>query len=195
LNVTSRLPGGFRFCGGSPGEAAYLENFSMAGDLTIRRLVLADAEGFRDAVAKVRAERRYILPGLPLPLEKARAFVLDTVKHGYPMFVLDHDGRLVGWCDILPARDNEATRHVGVLGMGLLGEYRGQGFGKRLINDALTAARAFGFSRVELSVFATNARAIALYRQVGFVEEGVRRGYARIDGVIIDSIMMAILDD
>lgn len=167
----------------------------MAATPTIRRLAPGDAEGFRDAVAHVRAERRYFMPGPPLPFDKATAFVLDNVEKGHPAFVLDDGGHFVGWCDILPARDNEATRHIGVLGLGLLPDYRGQGFGERLVREALTAARAFGFTRIELRVFMTNTRALALYRKVGFVGEGVQRRGVKIDGVYIDVLLMAILYD
>ena len=81
--------------------------------------------------------------------------------------------------------------HVGILGMALLPAYRGRGLGWRLMAEALTTADAFGFSRVQLGVFASNERAVALYRNMGFVEEGVRRRMILIDGVFHDEIMMA----
>ena len=77
--------------------------------------------------------------------------------------------------------------------MGLLPEYRGKGFGERLLRDTLAAAGTFGFTRIELGVFATNSRAIALYRKAGFVQEGIKRKFLLIDGVYIDEILMAFL--
>ena len=55
-------------------------------------------------------------------------------------------------------------------------------------------ARRQGFVRVELSAHADNARAIALYRKVGFVQEGVERDAICIDGRYCDTITMAIID-
>ena len=55
----------------------------------------------------------------------------------------------------LVRRDPEAKAiyaHNGVLGMGLLPPFRGRGIGKRLIAQALGAAKAFGLQRVELTV-------------------------------------------
>ena len=152
-----------------------------------------DAEAFRDAVGIVRAERRYILPGPPSSIEKASAFIDNNISQGLPHFIVDVGGRLAGWCDITRPSDNEALRHVGVLGMGLLPAFRGQGIGEQLLRATLGAAADFGFTRIQLGVFATNARAIALYRKVGFVEEGVRRGYLIIDGAATDEIIMARL--
>jgi ribosomal protein S18 acetylase RimI-like enzyme len=61
-----------------------------------------------------------------------------------------------------------------LLGTGLLPQFRGAGLGRRLILRRLDAARALGLTRVELSVRADNANAIALYRKIGFVEEAQR---------------------
>lgn len=77
--------------------------------------------------------------------------------------------------------------------MGLLAAYRGQGHGERLIRATLQLSREFGYSRVELTVHASNTRAEALYRKVGFEVEGVKRRDILIDGHFDDSIMMAVL--
>ena len=73
--------------------------------------------------------------------------------------------------------------------------WRGRGLGERLIRQTLDAARAFGFSRVELTVRDDNARAQALYRNVGFETEGRKRRAVLVDGVFYDLIVMAFLSD
>ena len=83
--------------------------------------------------------------------------------------------------------------HVGVLGISLHPGWRGHGLGERLMRETLDAADTFGFTRIELGVYATNPRAHALYRKLGFVEEGVRLRRILIDGVFHDEIMMARL--
>jgi RimJ/RimL family protein N-acetyltransferase len=158
---------------------------------TIRPILESDIAAFRDAVGVVRAERKYILPGPPGSLAATQAFVMGNIASGVPHWIVEEAGRLVGWCDITRAPDNEAFRHVGRMGMGLLPEARGRGFGEKLLRAAMDAGWAFGFTRIQLEVFATNARAIALYRKLGFVDEGVRRAALCIDGVYIDEVMMA----
>jgi RimJ/RimL family protein N-acetyltransferase len=74
-------------------------------------------------------------------------------------------------------------------------DWRDQGHGGRLLRSALDAAWAFGYLRVELGVFSHNPRARALYRKLGFVEEGVRRRRILIDGDFHDEIIMAIFRD
>lgn len=62
------------------------------------------------------------------------------------------------------------------LGIALLPEYRGQGFGRRLMRAALEAAAAAGYRQVSLTVHPQNP-AIALYESCGFVRRGVRNTY------------------
>jgi hypothetical protein len=74
-----------------------------------------------------------------------------------------------------------------------LPEARGKGLGRQLILAAVDAARERGFERIELDVVASNERARALYAQVGFVEEGVRRRARKFDGQYDDDVIMALL--
>jgi RimJ/RimL family protein N-acetyltransferase len=69
-----------------------------------------------------------------------------------------------------------------------------QYLGFRLISATLEQARRLGFVRIQLFVHADNTRAIALYRKVGFVEEGVLRDAAFMDGKFRDSLLMAKVD-
>jgi RimJ/RimL family protein N-acetyltransferase len=159
----------------------------------IRPIREIDIAAFRDAVGVVRAERKFILPGPPHSMEATRAFVMGNIASGVPHWIAEEDGRLVGWCDITRTSDNEAFQHVGRLGMGLLPEARGRGLGERLLRAAMEAGWAFGFRRIQLEAVATNARAIGLYRKVGFVDEGVRRQALYIDGVFMDEVLMAVV--
>jgi ribosomal protein S18 acetylase RimI-like enzyme len=115
-------------------------------------------------------------------------FVAGNIAHGHPQFVADDAGRVVGWCDIFPS-PREVSQHVGVLGMGVLPAYRGRGLGRRLIAATLGAADG-RFEQIDLDVYGTNIAAQALYRSVGFVEQGRKRGGRKVDGVYDDIIVM-----
>ncbi|MBR0894141.1 GNAT family N-acetyltransferase [Bradyrhizobium tropiciagri] len=150
------------------------------------------AEGFHRALDTVARERRYLSFLEAPPAEATRAFIRDNIDHGFPQFVALRDNEVVGWCDVRPkARPIHA--HVGILGMGLLLAFRGQGLGLRLIQQALAASRQFGFHRVELTVRVENANAVALYRKVGFEFEGRLRDDVCVDGVYGDLLVMGVL--
>jgi ribosomal protein S18 acetylase RimI-like enzyme len=149
-------------------------------------------ESFHRALDLVARERRYLAFLEAPPFESVQAFVLNNISHGYPQLVAVSAGQVVGWCDVAP-KPRPIYAHSGVLGMGLLPEFRGQGLGDRLIRQTLAAARAFGLNRVELSVRENNASAIALYKKFGFAIEGLQRNRILIDGAYESLILMGVL--
>ena len=152
-------------------------------------------EGFNRCVGAVARERRYLGMLDAPPLEAWRAFVARVIGDGGVVLVaVDAAGEVVGWCD-LQRRALEGFRHVGRLGIGMLPEVRGRGLGRRLMQAALTAARERGMERIELEVFASNTRAIALYERLGFVREGLKRRVRKLDGRYDDDVLMALLFD
>ncbi len=141
-------------------------------------------EGFHRALDFVARERRY-LAFLEAPPP-------NNIAKGYPHWVVLSDGEVVGWCDVVP-KPRPVHAHVGVLGMALLPEFRGQGVGERLMRRTLEAARVFGLHRVELTVREDNKNAIALYRKIGFEIEGLMRDAIKVDGVCENMYLMALL--
>jgi ribosomal protein S18 acetylase RimI-like enzyme len=141
----------------------------------------------------VARERRYLAFLEAPPIEATRTYVLDNIRRGELQFVaVSTDGEVVGWCDVLPmGRPSQA--HLGVFGIGLLPQFRGQGLGTKLTKKTLAAARAFGLHRVELTVREHNTGAIELYRKEGFAIEGAQRDAALVDGVYEDVVCMAVL--
>ena len=104
------------------------------------------------------------------------------------------DGGIVGAAALHSVGTSLRRKHVRLLSIGLAAEYQGQGLGRQLIARLLDWADNWaGVLRVELNVHADNERAIALYRSLGFVEEGRHRGYALKEGRYIDGLSMARL--
>ena len=148
-------------------------------------------ESFHRALDFVARERRYLALLEAPPIEEFRSFVQHIVSRSH-QFVALSDGEVVGWCDVLP-KTWPIYAHMGVLGVALLPPFRGQGLGPRLIERALEAARAFGLSRVELTVRESNKNAIALYEKFGFMTEGLKRNALKVDGRYEHQILMALL--
>jgi GNAT superfamily N-acetyltransferase len=99
--------------------------------LEIRPITGDDIEGFHRAVDAVARERKYLAFLEAPPLASAREFVLDNIAKGNPRFVAIADGGVVGWCDVV-RQSRPIHAHAGVLGMGLLPPFRGQGHGRSL---------------------------------------------------------------
>lgn len=160
--------------------------------MTIVPVAEEHIRGYHEAVDRVARERRYLAFLEALPIEKSAAFVRENIAQGNPHVVALAGGEVVGWCDICPI-PRPVYAHGGVLGMGIVEEHRGKGIGEALMRAALAEARRRGLTRVELTVRADNTRAIALYRRIGFVDEGVKRKAIRVDGRYVDVVCMALL--
>lgn len=160
--------------------------------IVIRPIRAEDAASFHAVLDAVCRERRYLATFEAPPLERVREFVAGTVKAGHPQFVAEDAGRIVGWCDAISGDATTGVQHIGRLGMGLLPEYRNRKIGRRLIEATLDRCRALGLEKVELTVYASNAPALALYRRLGFVEEGRKVRGRLVDGVYDDVLLMAL---
>ena len=114
----------------------------MNGVNTVEIGPIADEhiESFHKTLDVVARERRYLAFLEAPPLESTRAFIRNNIAHGFPQFVATLEGEVVGWCDVTP-KSRPIYAHCGVLGMGLLPRFRGQGFGQEA-HHANAARRA-----------------------------------------------------
>jgi L-phenylalanine/L-methionine N-acetyltransferase len=101
-------------------------------------------------------------------------------------------GRTVGM--IFLGREENRRSHVGSIGMAVHDAYAGRGVGTALMAAVVDLADNWlQLKRLELSVYADNVRAIALYERFGFEREGLSRAFAWRDGAYADSLAMARL--
>jgi ribosomal protein S18 acetylase RimI-like enzyme len=150
---------------------------------------------FHAAVDVVAREKKYLAFLEAPPLEETTKFVLNSIQQNNPQFVVLSDGNVVGWCDVIRNTKRIVYSHCGTLGIGLLPEFRGQGIGRRLMQTTIDAAWQCGITRIELTVRAHNANAIALYKSLGFEIEGLQRNAVRIDGQYQNVYAMAIVKE
>ena len=168
--------------------------------ITIRRATLADAAAF----VRVNGDPE-VLPNLlqvPYPSEefwKQRlGEILAPGKQDLLLVAERIDGEgcphVVGNAGLMAAGAALRRRHVMNLGIAIAPEAQGQGVGSALMKALCDWADHWGqVLRIELTVFTDNARAMALYRRFGFVQEGLHRGYALRNGVYADTYSMARL--
>lgn len=102
------------------------------------------------------------------------------------------DGQVIGHASL--HRSACRRSHAAGIGMGVHDAYCGEGVGRALLGELVQAADQWlDIRRLELTVFADNAAAIALYSKFGFEVEGTFRQYAFRDGLYVDALSMARL--
>ena len=119
--------------------------------------------------------------------------VLDT--DNALMLVAVVDDRIVGILNFSGAARSR-VRHHGEMGITVLREYWGLGIGTRLIETLIAWAKASGVVRkINLRTREDNARAIALYKRMGFVVEGTLTREFLVDGRFYSSLAMGLAVD
>lgn len=165
---------------------------------SIRRAVADDAERMIAHVHHMAVEAPQFLPIEPgefqMTVEEERK-LLDTVNasDNSAFLIAEAAGEIVGVLNYFGGKRN-ALRHAATLGLSVRFAWQNHGVGTALLSTAIRMARESGvIRRLNLYVYADNARAIRLYERHGFVREGVRRKAIRRDGQFIDDYEMALV--
>jgi putative acetyltransferase len=134
---------------------------------------------------------------LPYPdLESWRKRLADIAVPGTSDISLVglREGEIVASAGLFRRSPSLRQRHVASVGMSVAREAQGQGVGRQMLAALVDYADNWAqVLRLELTVFADNARAIGLYEKFGFVVEGRHRGDTLRAGRYADSLTMARL--
>jgi putative acetyltransferase len=108
-------------------------------------------------------------------------------------WVLENEGTAVAMCSAIAG--TARTDHTVMLtSLGVLGTAQGAGFGRQIVEHAVTALRTDGFRRISLIAECDNEGAIAFYNRLGFkvdgtIKDGFKRGY---EEHYVDQFLMSL---
>jgi putative acetyltransferase len=159
--------------------------------ILIRAIEPGDMEALTDVMNQPQVVRGTLqTPYVSVDARQKRHLALGPHDRMLAAFM---DGRMIGMAG-LHGLDNRRRAHCASIGLAVHDAYTGQGAGRALLTAMLELAdRWLNYTRVELTVWADNARAIALYEKAGFEREGIFRNYAFRDGAYTDAVTMARL--
>ena len=112
-------------------------------------------------------------------------------KRDWLTIVAEVDGKLIGLLNF-KAELRKRLAHRGMFGISIRKQWRGRGVGEAVLRALLDwATKNPRLEKVSLAVLADNANAIALYRKLGFVEEGRRVREIKVaKGKYVDVLLM-----
>jgi putative acetyltransferase len=159
-------------------------------DILIRALEPGDLPDLTEAWNQPRAYAGTLqLPYTSLDARQKRASAMPASS---ARLVAVIGGKVIGAIGL--DRYENRRSHAGSIGMAVHDAYAGRGAGTALMAAIVGLADNWlQLRRLELNVYADNARAIALYERFGFEREGLMRAYAWRNGEYVDSIAMARL--
>ena len=112
----------------------------------------------------------------------------DALISNYVCKICEAEGEILGYVVFMAAVDE-----AHLLNISIVAEYQRKGLGRWLLGATMENARACNMRRMLLEVRLSNAAALGLYRDVGFREIGLRRGYYSADNGREDAIVMEYL--
>ncbi len=136
----------------------------------------SDAQAVLDIFNQTHAETDYLLT---YPDEstfdaaqegrflKAKAESANEIE-----IIAEVNGEIAGTAGIDAIGAKDKLRHRAEFGIAIAQNYWGRGIGHALTEACIECARQADYEQLELTVVADNARAIALYERLGFVEYG-----------------------
>ncbi|MCR4397901.1 MAG: ribosomal protein S18-alanine N-acetyltransferase [Firmicutes bacterium] len=135
---------------------------SLTGPLTITEMTLADL----DEVHQVEQQ------SFPTPWSR-KAFWCELTQNIYAHYVVARiDNVLVGYAGMWVILDEAHVTNIAVHPA-----YRRRGIGRRILTELMERAKSRGATRMTLEVRKSNEGAQRLYREMGFVARGIRKGY------------------
>ncbi|AFQ52070.1 GNAT family N-acetyltransferase [Burkholderia cepacia] len=160
-------------------------------NITIRHSETKDIDAIRQIAAAPAVYANTLQA--PFPSLEKWAQRIDGIRERGFSLVAELDGEVVGHLGLTPEQ-NPRRRHVAGFGMMVKASHHGRGIGNRLLAAAIDLAENWlSITRIELTVYADNRAAIALYEKHGFRIEGESPDFALRDGEYVSTCHMARL--
>lgn len=164
--------------------------------LRIRKATVEDAAALLTMFRQVVTESDNLMTtpqeAQSLTVEQEKEFIASYHRNPHQLFLLSEvDGILAGTLSVTQAKLKKQA-HVGEFGIVILRQYWNMGIARRMMNVMQQWVERHPVIRyLHLSVLATNEKAIHLYRNFGFQEEGLKpRAVRSPEGFFQDMLLM-----
>lgn len=110
-------------------------------------------------------------------------FFTFLIREDTLFLVAQEKKEILGYCGVVMVQDEGDITNVAVKK-----SWQNQGVGKKLMEELVKSTEQEGVARLFLEVRASNEPALRLYRNMGFVQTGIRKNYyeePREDGIVM----------
>ncbi|MFX0069297.1 MAG: GNAT family N-acetyltransferase [Candidatus Hodarchaeota archaeon] len=164
--------------------------------LVIRKLKKNESvEELLEFINELIREDTYINTNEIITYEEEKKWLQDTIKEmekgDSVVLVAEIEGKIVGTAYAFKGRGRK--RENVEVGIAIGKNFRGKGFGKKLLNEIITTAKKkLEPKNIYLEVLAPNRVAISLYRKLGFKQAARLKSWSKYRNEYVDNIIMVL---
>ena len=160
--------------------------------MEFKALEKQEAQAFVDFFDTLVAGTDYLLPTIEeahatKEKQEARIEKFNDFKH---VFIAKDEEKVVGFLGVSRMGATK-EKHIANFAIGVLPDYRGQHIATSLFDMAEKWLKEKGVVRLEMTVITENAPAIALYKKLGFKQEGLREKSVFMNNRYYDELYMS----
>ncbi len=170
---------------------------ALSDQIIIREAELSDARTMNSYIRQTYSDANHLITRASefrMGPWKQRFWIARKLSNPYEIcIVATAGGQTLGMLDSWTDR-RQRVRHSTSFAMSVAKDWRGRGVGKKLLLHFIDWVQKHEIlERIELHVHSDNEAAIALYKAVGFQEEGIRKDAVRYeDGRTVNDHIMAL---
>jgi len=155
--------------------------------MEVRLAIPSDAEAIRAIYNVEVTESTNTFDLVPRTAEQQHAWLAEHAG-AHPAIVAVTDGDVVGYGSLSPYKERPAYATTVEDSLFVHREHRGEGVGRRLLEELLRLAADHGFHAVIGRIVGDNAASIRVHEACGFVHVGVEKEVGRKFGRWLDVV-------
>lgn len=128
----------------------------------------------------------------PITLDSRFDWFHSHSPHKRPLWVMDVDGEVAGWLGFQSFYGRPAYDTTAELSIYISPDYRRQGIGRSLLQQAIAKSPAFGIKTLLGFIFADNHPSLYLFEQHGFQRWGYLPGVAQFETDTRDLVILGL---
>ena len=161
--------------------------------MTIRDAVVGDLPAIVEIYNSTIPSREVSADTEPVSVEQRLPWFEEHEPSRRPIWVMESSGEVIGWLSLSDFYDARPAYHATAeIGLYVREDHRGEGIGRRLVEEAIRCGPELGLKTFTAGAFAHNEASVALFEKMGFRKWAHFPFVAELDGVERDLVVLGL---
>jgi L-amino acid N-acyltransferase YncA len=129
----------------------------------------------------------------PVSVEQRSPWFDEHEPSRRPIWVMESGEEIIGWLSLSDFYDRRPAYHATAeIGVYVREDHRGEGIGRRLVEEAVRRGPELGLNTLTAGAFAHNEASVRLFEKMGFRKWAHFPNVAELDGVERDLVVLGL---